>query len=110
MAQRYFPGENPIGKPIGLGVNGYAQRAGIVGIVGDVRHAQLDQPPGPDAYVCLLQAPPPPDVYLFALGERSDRADTSRPAAGRRSQSRSADIRCPDDGEPRQQRGLSRTL
>ena len=61
-----FSGEDAIGKPIGLGVNGYAQRAEIVGIVGNVRHAQLDQPPGPDAYVSLFQAPPPPNVYLFA--------------------------------------------
>jgi putative ABC transport system permease protein len=64
-AQRYFPGEDPIGRPIGLGINGFAQRVEIIGVVGDVRHGQLDQPPIPDAYVSLLQAPQP-SVYLFA--------------------------------------------
>jgi len=64
-AQRYFPGEDPIGKHIGLGINGFAQRAEIIGIVGDVRHGQPDQPPVPDAYVSLLQAPQS-NVYLFA--------------------------------------------
>jgi len=64
-ARRYFPGEDPIGKPIGLGINGFGQRAEIIGIVGDVRNGQLDQPPGLDAYVSLLQAPQS-NVYLFA--------------------------------------------
>src|SRR5204863_3211501 len=61
----YFSGEDPIGKPIGLGINGFGQRAEIVGIVGDVRNGQFDQPPGLDAYVSLLQAPQS-NVYLFA--------------------------------------------
>jgi predicted permease len=64
-AQRFFPGEDPIGKTIGLGINGFAQDAEIIGVVGDVRHGPLDQPPGPDAYVSLLQAPLA-NVYLFA--------------------------------------------
>jgi len=64
-ARRYYPGEDPIGKPIGLGINGFGQRAEIIGIVGDVRNGQLDQPPGQDAYVSLLQAPQA-NVYLFA--------------------------------------------
>jgi len=64
-AQRYFPGEDPIGKPIGLGINGFGQRAEIIGVVADVRYGLLDQPAGPDAYVSLLQAPQA-NVYLFA--------------------------------------------
>jgi putative ABC transport system permease protein len=76
-ARRFFPGEDPIGKPIGLGINGFGQRAEIVGIVGDVRHGQLDQPPGPDAYVSLLQAPLS-NVYLFA--RTADNPSASIPA------------------------------
>jgi predicted permease len=64
-AQRYFPGEDPVGKHIGLGFSGFEERVEIIGIVGDVRYGQLDQPPGPDAYVSLLQVPRE-NVYLFA--------------------------------------------
>ena len=64
-AKRYFPGEDPIGKPIGLGVNGFGQRAEIIGIVADVRYGQADQPPGLDVYVSLLQAPQS-NLILFA--------------------------------------------
>jgi predicted permease len=64
-ARQYFPGEDPIGKPVGLGENGFGERAEIIGIVGDVRYGQLEQPPGPDAYVSLLQSPQS-NVYLFA--------------------------------------------
>jgi putative ABC transport system permease protein len=64
-AQRYFPGENPIGRSIGFGINGFAERSEIIGIVGNVRYRQMDQPPEPDAYVSLLQAPQQ-NIYLFA--------------------------------------------
>jgi putative ABC transport system permease protein len=58
-ASRYWPGEDPIGKPLALGFSGYAAKDGpvVVGIVGDVRFGQMDEPPQPDAYVCTLQAP-----------------------------------------------------
>jgi len=64
-ARHFFPGEDPIGKPIGLGINGFGQRAEIIGIVGDVRHGLPDQPAGLDGYVSLMQAPLS-NVYLFA--------------------------------------------
>jgi predicted permease len=64
-AQRYFPGEDAIGRPIGIGINGFGQRAEIIGIVGNVRYNEIDQSPRPDAYVSLLQAPQQ-NLYLFA--------------------------------------------
>jgi putative ABC transport system permease protein len=64
-AQRYFPGEDPIGKRIGLGLNGFTQGTEIIGIAGNVRYGQMDQAPEPDAYVSLLQAPQQ-NMYLFA--------------------------------------------
>jgi len=55
-ARRYWPGEDPIGKSIGLGVTGW-EHAEVIGVVGDVRYGGLDQPPQPDAYICYLQSP-----------------------------------------------------
>jgi putative ABC transport system permease protein len=57
-ARRYWPGEDPIGKPIALGCCGFGDKDGavVIGIVGDVRFGQLDEPPQPDAYVSSLQS------------------------------------------------------
>ena len=46
IAERYFPGENPIGKRIQLGEN----TAEIVGRVGDIRRASLSDAPRADLY------------------------------------------------------------
>jgi putative ABC transport system permease protein len=56
-AKRFWPGEDPIGKRLALGVNGYSDGAEVIGIVGDVRYQQLDIPPRPDAYLTYLQLP-----------------------------------------------------
>jgi putative ABC transport system permease protein len=57
-ARRYWPGEDPVGKPIGVGCCGYGPKEGVavIGVVGDVRFGQLDEPPQPDAYFSFLQA------------------------------------------------------
>jgi putative ABC transport system permease protein len=64
-ARRFWPGENPLGKPIGLGVNDFSARAEVVGIVGDVRYGQVDEPPKPDVYIPYLQSTPN-TLVLFA--------------------------------------------
>lgn len=56
MAQRYFPGENPLGQQI------YAQgdekhRIEIVGVVNDIQEGQLDAAPGPAVYLPFRQHP-----------------------------------------------------
>ena len=57
LAQRYFPGENPIGRRLGFGSpSGDVQRT-IVGVVGDVRHFGLDQAAEPEVYVPVHQDP-----------------------------------------------------
>jgi len=56
-ARKFWPGENPIGKPIGIGANGFTDSAEIVGIVGDVRYGQMDEAPKPNVYVSYLQSP-----------------------------------------------------
>ncbi len=56
-AQRFWPGEDPIGKRAAIGQGGFADGAEVIGIVGDVRYGQLDESPKPDVYISHLQSP-----------------------------------------------------
>jgi putative ABC transport system permease protein len=62
-ARQFFPGEDPIGKRITLGwgrrVEGQRLRAGgeVVGIVGDVKEAGLNEPEPPQLYLPYKQWP-----------------------------------------------------
>jgi putative ABC transport system permease protein len=63
-AKQFFPNENPLGKTITLGWgktgrDGVRQAAGgeVVGIVGDVKDAGLDEPNPPQLYMPLRQWP-----------------------------------------------------
>jgi putative ABC transport system permease protein len=56
-ARKFWPNEDPIGKPIAVGQPGFGDRAEIVGIVGEVRYRQMDELPRPDVYVSHLQSP-----------------------------------------------------
>jgi putative ABC transport system permease protein len=56
-ARRFWPGQDPIGKPIAVGQNEFGDRAEVIGIVGDVRYRGMDQPPDPDVYISYLQSP-----------------------------------------------------
>ncbi len=56
-ARRFWPSESPIGKPIGVGQGGFGDRAEVIGVVGDVRYGQMDEPPLPDVYISYLQSP-----------------------------------------------------
>ncbi len=49
MARRYWPGEDPIGKPVVLRSLGNKTFT-IIGVAGDVRSSGLDNEPGPVAY------------------------------------------------------------
>jgi predicted permease len=55
-AQRYFSGEDPIGRRVSIDweMEGFQQ---IVGVVGDVRHEGLDAGPAPTIYVSYHQRP-----------------------------------------------------
>jgi predicted permease len=60
-AQKYFPNEDPIGKTINLGWGRGAGkgRAGgaVVGIIGDVKEAGLNEPEAPEIYLPYRQWP-----------------------------------------------------
>jgi putative ABC transport system permease protein len=58
MAQRFFPGEEPIGKRIKFGdYNSKNPWMTIVGIVGEVRQNVWDRQPRPTVYVPFAQVP-----------------------------------------------------
>jgi putative ABC transport system permease protein len=57
MAARFFPGENPIGKRIGLSGNPRDWRE-IVGVAGDVRNYGVDAEVKPGVYVPFFQNAP----------------------------------------------------
>jgi predicted permease len=69
LAQRYFPGEDPIGKHITY--EWYGPRSGeIVGVVGSVREMALDEEPAPAVYRPHAQDPAPTvTVVLRAAGD-----------------------------------------
>jgi putative ABC transport system permease protein len=60
IAQMFWPGENPIGRRIGIpGNNGTTSAfSEIVGIVGDSKHASLTEAFSPEYYIPALQTPP----------------------------------------------------
>ena len=72
-AARFWPGGNPIGSRIALGLNGWWKEGGeaeIVGIVGDLRYRQLEEPVGVNVYVSSLQRAYPSNyVVLRSAGD-----------------------------------------
>jgi|SRR5271170_1898721 len=58
MAKKYWPGENPIGKQVGLGSLRFPAMT-IVGIAADVKHLSLRENPSPEMYVPYTQKPYP---------------------------------------------------
>ena len=59
MAERTWPGENPLGKRISFGGNdeGEDQWQEVVGVVEDIHHQSLDQDAGAEVYWPQLQNP-----------------------------------------------------
>jgi predicted permease len=55
-ARRYWPNEDPIGKPVKVYQGGFDAGATVIGIVGDVRFGTVDSLPVPDVYISYTQA------------------------------------------------------
>ena len=57
-AEKFWPGQEALGRPVSLGCCGlWADTAYVVGVIGNVRHGTLEEPAEPDAYVSYYQAP-----------------------------------------------------
>lgn len=80
MAARLFPGEDPIGRRIRTGPSPARNPwMTVVGVVGDVRHAGLEQMPAAELYIPHRQGPPvSPFVVLRTGGDPATIVDTVR--------------------------------
>jgi putative ABC transport system permease protein len=55
-AREFWPGEDPIGKTIGLAKGGgFREGAAVVGVVGDVHYQSVEDAPRPTAYAPMSQ-------------------------------------------------------
>jgi putative ABC transport system permease protein len=94
FAERFFPGEDPVGKRLRIGnvQNPEAPWWTVVGVVGGVRDNQLDKLPDPEVYAPFAQRPSrsvnlvmryegATDSALRALREAVAAVDPSRPVA-----------------------------
>ena len=70
LAQRYWPGEDAIGKRVTIGFNDLGS-AEVVGIAGDVKQTGLAEAPRPQLYTAFPQAPWP----FLAIVVRTAAAD-----------------------------------
>jgi putative ABC transport system permease protein len=60
LARRFFGSENPVGRRLLLGVDAdhpNPPASEIIGVVGDVKNAGLDNDPGPEYYIPFAQSP-----------------------------------------------------
>jgi putative ABC transport system permease protein len=78
-ARRFWPGQNPIGKRIGVNYTGPGRRSEaaprlreIVGVVGNIRHDSLDSPAAPAIYLPYLQDETNHDMATMSLFVRAD--------------------------------------
>jgi putative ABC transport system permease protein len=58
MAKKFWPGQIPLGKQVGLGSPRFPLM-NIIGVVADVKHLSLREEPGPEMYVPFTQKPYP---------------------------------------------------
>ena len=79
-ARQFWPGENPIGKRIGINYTGPGRRTSddvprereIVGVVGNMKHGGLDGPTAPAVYLPFLQDETYHDMSAMNLLVRSE--------------------------------------
>jgi predicted permease len=65
FADKYLPGENPLGHVYSLGEGRFANPR-IVGVIGDVKQYSVTKPTTPEVYFCLAQTEPGTPLYGIA--------------------------------------------
>jgi predicted permease len=79
MARKLFANMDPLGQHVRIGSAPNGPWMTIVGVIGDVRHAGLEEEPQPELYSTYLQAPPvAPFIVLRTTGDPAQLADTVR--------------------------------
>lgn len=66
MAREFWPGEDPVGKQVGLGSSRFPLM-NIVGVVADVKHLSLRESAGPEMYVPYTQKPYPSMLRMHVV-------------------------------------------
>jgi len=66
FANKYLPGQDPIGHTASMDKKGRFADIRIVGVVGDMKQTKLDQPTRPEIYFCLAQTVPGTPLYGIA--------------------------------------------
>jgi hypothetical protein len=64
LAERYWPGGDPVGGRLTIDDEPKRRTVEVVGVVGDVKHYALDDAPSLDVYVPYVQAPQSVAVWL----------------------------------------------
>jgi predicted permease len=86
MAEEFWPGEEPIGKQVGLGSLRFPLMT-IIGIVADVKHLSLRESPAPEMYVPFTQKPYPSmlimHVVLRSMSDAASLTGNVREAIGK---------------------------
>ncbi|HKJ91689.1 MAG TPA: FtsX-like permease family protein, partial [Longimicrobiales bacterium] len=81
MADRFWPGEDPIGKRLrGTTNDRYPDWLTVVGVVGDVRQRSLTADPRPELYVDAIQRPARAREMTFTLYAAGDPGLVAGPA------------------------------
>ncbi len=75
MARTYFPGEDPIGKKVGVGLTRIPLRT-IVAVVADIKHGSVREEPAPEMFVPFTQNEikvwPSMQTMQFAVKSKGD--------------------------------------
>ncbi|HKT80567.1 MAG TPA: ABC transporter permease [Vicinamibacterales bacterium] len=78
MARKVWGDRDPIGQHLRTGSDDTPWST-VIGVVGDVHHANLDQPPMPEMYISYLAGPPvSPFIVLRTVGDPSALAERVR--------------------------------
>jgi predicted permease len=79
MARRVFGTDDPIGQHVRMGPNPSGPWSTVVGVIGDIRHAGLEETPAPEMYVNYLANPPvAPFIALRTSGDPAALAEALR--------------------------------
>jgi predicted permease len=91
LARKAFPGQNPIGRVIGCGLEDWTRSMKIVGVVGDIRQFGPAHPPSPEIYMPYEQHPRYA-TYLRVLVRTTTEPGTFAESIRRQSNELSSDV------------------
>jgi predicted permease len=67
FADKYLPGQDPVGHILSMGKKGRFAEMHIVGVIGDVKQARVTDATKPEMYFCLAQVEPGTPLYGIAI-------------------------------------------